>query len=84
MLGKMALTAMVGITVLGVSIASSLASRDDVRDNNDRGGSVVPCSLAGVNPAYHPEVFGSPAAAAQYGFIRSPNGAWHVAPNCHH
>jgi hypothetical protein len=76
---------LVGVTVFGVSIASSLASKDDnIGDRRDRTGSVVPCSLDGVNPAYHPEIFGNPAAAfAQYGFTRSRDGTWHVVPNCH-
>jgi hypothetical protein len=44
-------------------------------------GSVTACSLSGVNPAQHPEIFGHPAVAATYGFVRS-NGSWHVAPGC--
>jgi hypothetical protein len=44
--------------------------------------SVRPCSLSGVNPALHPEIFGSPAIAATYGFVQA-NGSWHVAPGCH-
>jgi hypothetical protein len=44
-------------------------------------GSVRPCSLSGVNPAVHPEIFGNPTVAATYGFIQS-NGSWHVAPGC--
>jgi hypothetical protein len=44
-------------------------------------GSVQQCSLAGVNPAHHPEIFGNPAVAATYGFIQS-DGSWHVAPGC--
>ena len=47
------------------------------------GGSVTPCSLAGINPAHHPEIFGNPATAASYGFVRGRDGVWHVAPNCH-
>jgi hypothetical protein len=85
MLGKIALIVLVGVTVFGVSIVTSAAGgRDDSGDRHDRTGSVVPCSLDGVNPAYHPEIFGNPAAAfAQYGFTRSPDGTWHVVPNCH-
>jgi hypothetical protein len=46
-------------------------------------GFVVPCSLDGVNPIYHPSIFGNPAIARQdYGFIRSPDGTWHVEKNC--
>jgi hypothetical protein len=54
-------------------------------DRSDRGepsGSVVPCSLKGINPAAHPEIFGNPAVAASYGFIRSRNGTWYVRPGC--
>jgi hypothetical protein len=46
-------------------------------------GFVIPCSLDGVNPAYHPSIFGNPAVArAEYGFIRSRDGSWHVEKNC--
>ena len=46
-------------------------------------GFVLPCSLDGVNPAYHPSIFGNPTLARQqYGFIRSPNGTWHVEKSC--
>jgi hypothetical protein len=46
-------------------------------------GWVVPCSLDGVNPAYHPWIFGNPALArAEYGFVRSRDGTWHVERNC--
>jgi hypothetical protein len=44
--------------------------------------SVTPCSLAGINPAYHPEVFANAATARQFGFVKAKNGAWQVAPNC--
>jgi hypothetical protein len=49
----------------------------------DRGGFVKPCSLDGVNPAYHPDIFGNPAAAREiYGFVRGRDGTWQVEPNC--
>lgn len=48
-----------------------------------RGGYVIPCSLDGVNPVYHPEIFGNPAVARAYGFVRGPDHAWHVMKNCH-
>jgi hypothetical protein len=52
--------------------------------DRDHYGSLVPCSLVGVNPAHYPEIFGNPAVAArEYGFIKSRNGTWQVAPNCH-
>jgi hypothetical protein len=47
------------------------------------GGFVIPCSLDGINPAYHPWIFGSPKTAREeYGFIRSRDGTWHVEKNC--
>jgi len=46
------------------------------------GGYVKPCSLEGVNPVYHPEIFGNPAVARSYGFVQSRDGTWHVAPGC--
>jgi hypothetical protein len=46
-------------------------------------GFVIPCSLDGVNPVYHPSIFGNPRIAReQYGFIRSRDGTWHVEKNC--
>jgi hypothetical protein len=84
MRGRQAFVALVVTTaVLGILGAASAAAND----RSDRGrerGSVRPCSLDGVNPAYHPYIFGNPAAAyAQYGFIRSRDGTWQVEPNCH-
>jgi hypothetical protein len=46
-------------------------------------GDVRPCDLSGVNPAYHPGIFHDAESAAQYGFVRGPNGRWGVIPNCH-
>ena len=60
--------------VLGV--ASAAASDNSGRGT--RGGFVVPGSLDGVNPAYHPDIFGNAATAYAYGFVQSPNGVWHV------
>jgi hypothetical protein len=42
---------------------------------------VLPCSLDGVNPVYHPEIFASPTVARSYGFVRTANG-WRVMPGC--
>jgi hypothetical protein len=48
-----------------------------------RGGFVKPCSLDGVNPAYHPYIFDNPAfARAVYGFVQARDGSWQVMPNC--
>jgi hypothetical protein len=35
---------------------------------------VKPCSLDGVNPVYHPDIFGNPAVARSFGFVRSREG----------
>jgi hypothetical protein len=85
MSGKMAFIALAVITALGVlGTASAVAGQDDMNERGERGGSVRPCSLDGVNPAHHPEIFGNPAVAArEYGFVRSREGTWHVEPNCH-
>jgi hypothetical protein len=81
MKGRMAFVA---LAVLGIlATAPAVASRDDIDTRSERGGSVVPCSLDGVNPAHHPEIFGNPAIASSYGFVRSWDGAWRVRPNCH-
>src|SRR5437588_5219393 len=50
-------------------------------DYEFEGGHVRPCSLDGVNPAYHPEIFGNPAAAREFGFAQSRDGTWHTQ-NC--
>ena len=49
-------------------------------DQNDSGGYVVPGSLDGVNPAYHPGIFGNPAVAKSYGFVETAHG-WAVSPS---
>jgi hypothetical protein len=83
MSGKMALVALAvtaALSVLGISSAAGSSCRDDP---SQCGGFVMPCSLDGVNPVYHPRIFGNPAVARSYGFVRSRHGAWQVVPNCH-
>ena len=66
--------------VLGaLGAASAVASEHG--DRGGRGGYVLPGSLDGVNPAYHPEIFGNPAAASAFGFVQSRDGTWHVQSN---
>ena len=65
--------------VLGV-LATSSATASDHRGRGR--GWVVPCSLEGVNPVYHRDIFGDPAVARSYGFVRGADGSWHVAPGC--
>jgi hypothetical protein len=64
--------------ILGTASAT-LAGQDD---RNDRGGFVIPCSLVGVNPVYHPRIFGDPAVAREYGFVKSRDSSWQVEKNC--
>jgi hypothetical protein len=66
------------VLILGTASAT-LAGQDD---RNDRGGFVMPCSLVGVNPVYHPRIFGDPAVAREYGFVRSRDSGWQVERNC--
>jgi hypothetical protein len=81
MTGNKALAVAAITTALGILLASSAFASDRGSRGRERG-YVVPCSLVGVNPAYHPEIFGNAAAAASYGFVRSPNGTWQVRPGC--
>jgi hypothetical protein len=69
---------------LGVLGAASAVAKDDMGGGrgDEQGGSVVPCSLSGVNPAAHPQIFGNPVAAKSYGFVQSRDGTWHVQDNC--
>ena len=67
-------------SVLPLLAASSAAASD--HEHRDGRNYVVPCSLDGVNPVYHREIFGNPAAAASYGFVRARDGSWHVAHDC--
>jgi hypothetical protein len=68
---------LVGLGAL-VTGSAAWAGYDYEQDGGNWGGNVQPCSLAGVNPIHHPEIFGNAAAAASYGFFRSADGTWHV------
>ena len=71
------------VSVVGIQAAGPAFAQDNGRNSGkERGGWVAPCSLDGVNPALHPEIFGNPAVARSYGFVRSRDGGWQVAPNC--
>jgi hypothetical protein len=41
------------------------------------------CFTAGVNPVNHPGIFGNPAVAGSYGFVRWRDGTWDVVSHCH-
>ena len=81
MSGKKAVVVLAFTTALGILGAASAAASDRDRGSRERG-YVVPCSLVGVNPVYHPDIFGNAATAYAFGFVRSRDGAWQVAPNC--
>jgi hypothetical protein len=69
-------------TALILSAASAALAWGSDRDDNDFGGYVIACSLDGVNPVYHPRIFGDPTVAREYGFVKSRNGSWQVEKNC--
>ncbi len=60
-----------------------MAGNDRDDHGQERGGGVVRCSLDGVNPAHHPEIFGNAATAQSFGFFQAPDHTWHVRPDCH-
>ncbi len=68
-------------TQVKIALAAALflgaASAALAKGRPNPGGSVRPCSLDGVNPVHHPQVFGN-AAARAYGFVQSPDHTWHV------
>jgi hypothetical protein len=78
MSGRMAFVAL-AITAVGVLSTASAALAKSGRHS---GGNVRPCSLDGVNPVYHPQVFGNAATALSFGFVKSRDGTWQVVPNC--
>jgi hypothetical protein len=78
---KKAFVVLAVTTALGI-LATSSAAWSFFDSGRRRGGFVIPCSLDGVNPAYHPWIFGDPAVAYAYGFVRSRDGSWQVERNC--
>ena len=82
MIGNKAFVALAVTTALGILGAASAAAGDRDRGNREHG-YVVPCSLGGVNPVYHLEIFGNAATALSFGFVKSRDGTWQVTPNCH-
>ena len=69
-------------TALGI-LGTVPAAASDHNGSQERPRSyVVPCSLVGVNPAYHPDIFGNPAVAKAYGFVQGLDRVWRVESNC--
>jgi hypothetical protein len=69
-------------TAVALGSVAAASAGDMHRDRDRDRGFVVACSLDGVNPVYHPEIFGNPAVARSYGFVRGRDGTWQVMPNC--
>jgi hypothetical protein len=67
------------ITTLGVLATASAALAKGGRHSS---GNMIPCSLDGVNPVYHPAIFGNAAVARSYGFVKGQDGVWRVESNC--
>lgn len=71
------------ITFIVIAITAALGADSAVAKGRSHGqGSVVPCSLDGVNPIYHRQIFGDPAVARSYGFVQGPDRVWRVASDC--
>jgi hypothetical protein len=68
---KVALAAALIIGTASAALAGS-------ENTEERGGYVMPGSLVGVNPVYHPDIFGNAATARSYGFVQSADHTWHV------
>ena len=79
MSGRTAFVALAVTTALSVLGTASAAM---AKGHSNPGGNVRPCSLDGVNPAYHPQIFGNAATAREFGFMQSRDGTWQVRPNC--
>jgi hypothetical protein len=72
----------VAIAAAALGVLSTTAAWSNFDGRHHKGGFVNRCSLDGVNPAFHPDIFGNAAVAAEYGFIRSRDGSWRVKDNC--
>jgi hypothetical protein len=70
--------ALAAALILGTASAALAGDQTE-----ERGGYVMPGSLDGVNPAYHPGIFGNPAVARSYGFVKSQDRTWHVRSDWH-
>jgi hypothetical protein len=82
MMGRKTFVALAMATALAALGAACAYANDRDDHGIERGGAVVRCSLEGVNPAFHPEVFGNAATAKSYGFVQTADHVWHVLPDC--
>jgi hypothetical protein len=81
MIGSKSLVA-VAMTAAVAALGASAATASSEREQERPYFWVVPCSLVGINPARHPDIFGNPAVAKSYGFVRSRDGTWQVQSGC--
>jgi hypothetical protein len=56
--GKTALIVAITLSVLGATSAALAGGKDD-DGGGGAGGFVIPGSMVGVNPVYHPDIFGA-------------------------
>jgi hypothetical protein len=69
MISKKTLKMLTMVLALGMLGGASTARASNENDGgNETGGYVLPGNRDGVNPVYHPGIFGNPSAAAAYGF----------------
>jgi hypothetical protein len=68
---SIAISAAIGLGIVGAAFAAQAGDQTD-----ERGGYVVPGSVVGVNPVYHPRWFanvrGADAAGLAYGYAPEP------------
>lgn len=72
MLNKMTKMALLGALILGTASAAQASNDND--GGNETGGYVLPGSMDGVNPVYHPGIFGNADAARAYDFAPLSTG----------
>jgi hypothetical protein len=66
--------------VLAAALMLGTASAALADQSDANGGFVMPGSMDGVNPAYHPGIFGNANTAKAYGFVQTQHG-WAASPN---
>ena len=71
MRGNQVLIAASTALAIGLLGGASVALANDSGEN-DMGGFVVPGSTVGVNPVYHPELFGRTTGPSAYGYAVTP------------
>ena len=63
---------------LAAALFLATASTALAKGHSSPGGGVRPCSLDGVNPVYHRQIFGNAATAREFGFVQASDRTWHV------